>query len=59
MTVLLAIRITCLSHYCSSELALWKSGEACWSSTKQRPSSSHWHTICYRHEIAETLLTWP
>ena len=35
-----------------------KINEACWSSTKQTSSSSHWKLTCSRHDIAEKLLRW-
>jgi hypothetical protein len=41
---------------CFSELALWKSNSACWSSTKRTSSSYHWKLTCSRHDIAEKLL---
>jgi len=45
---------TCLPvDCCFSELALWKSNSACWSSTKRISSSCHWKLTCSRHEIAE------
>jgi hypothetical protein len=49
--------VTCLfADCCFSELSLWKSNYACWSSTKQISSSSHWKLTCSRHDIAEKLL---
>jgi len=30
----------------------------CWSSTKRTSSSFHWKLICFRHDIAEKLLSW-
>ena len=49
---------TCLLADCwFSKLALLKSNEASWSSTKQTPSS-HRDVTHFRHDIAEKLLTW-
>ena len=51
--------VTCLSpDCCFSELPLIKSNQACWSSTKQTLSSSHWKLTRSRHDIAEKLLSW-
>jgi hypothetical protein len=45
---------TCLTaDCCFSELSLYKSNQACWSSTKRTSSSSHWQLTCSRHDIAE------
>jgi hypothetical protein len=47
----------CLSaDYCFSDLALYKSNKAYWSSTKRTSSSSHWKLTCSRHDVAEKLL---
>jgi hypothetical protein len=35
-----------------------KSIAACWSSTMQTSSSSHWKLTCSCHDIAEKLLNW-
>jgi hypothetical protein len=52
--------MTCLStHCCFNKLALSKSNQACWSSTKRTSSSSHWKLTCSRHDIAgKKLLNW-
>ena len=45
---------TCISAYCClSKQALYKSNEACWSSTKRTSSSSHRKLTCPRHNVAE------
>jgi hypothetical protein len=47
---------TCLStDCCFSQLALYKSSSACWSSTKRISSSSYWKLTCSRHDIAEKI----
>jgi len=47
---------TCLSADCSiSELVLWKSNKACWSSTKRTSSSSHWKLACSHNDIGENV----
>jgi len=38
---------------CFSELELWKSYSACWSSTKQLWSLSNQKVTCSRHDMAE------
>jgi hypothetical protein len=44
---------------CFSELALYKSNSACWSSTKRTSSSSsHCKLTSSRQYIAEQLLNW-
>ena len=53
---------TCLSaDCCFSELALWKSNSACWSSTKRISLSlSHPNVTCSCHDITEEKkFNWP
>ena len=50
---------TCLSvDCCFSELSLYKSISACWSSINRTSSLSHWKLTCPRHDIGEKLLSW-
>ena len=47
---------TCLTvECCFSEVAVEISNSACWSSTKQRSSSSRWKLTCSRHDQSLTL----
>ena len=54
------MRIMCPSYplTCSSELPLWKSNLACWSSTKGTLSSSSLSLTCSRHDTADKFLIW-
>ena len=49
---------TCLpADSCFSELELYKSNSACWSSTRRTSSSSsHWKLTCSRHDIAKKIV---